>query len=337
MNDGNKKYGKNGKKRVGIIGGAGFIGGVLLCRMDRETYDPVVIDLPEMLGGENDISSIPASIENFTEISSAVKNCYSICNLAAVHRDDVSPVSRYYDVNVKGSENVCRAAEANGIESIVFTSSVAVYGFTGEETDEEGDRKPFNHYGKSKLQAEEVYKRWQAEEPERRTLVIVRPTVVFGEGNRGNVYNLLKQIASGMFIMVGKGNNRKSMAYVENVAAFLEYVLSFGPGYYEYNYVDKPDFDMNSLVELVSETLNENGRKKSPVSFRLPYWVGYTGGAFFDLLSKITGKKYPVSAIRVKKFCSNTLFGSRYIPKTGFTPPYSLKEGLKNMIQSEFL
>ena len=84
------------------------------------------------------------------------------------------------------------------------------------------------------------------EDPKIRSLVIVRPTVVFGEGNRGNVYNLLRQIASRRFLMFGDGRNKKSMAYVENVAAFIEYSLSFKKGVHIYNYIDKPDFDMNS-------------------------------------------------------------------------------------------
>lgn len=74
--------------------------------------------------------------------------------------------------------------------------------------------------------------------------------MVFGEQNRGNVYNLLRQIASGKFIMIGSGQNRKSMAYVENVAAFIEHALGFGPGVHIYNYIDKPDFDMNTLVAI---------------------------------------------------------------------------------------
>ena len=45
---------------------------------------------------------------------------------------------------------------------------------------------PFNAYGKTKLEAENIYRAWAAEDP-LRTLVIVRPTVIFGEGNRGNV------------------------------------------------------------------------------------------------------------------------------------------------------
>ncbi len=87
--------------------------------------------------------------------------------------------------------------------------------------------------------------------------MIVRPTVVFGEQNRGNVYNLLRQIASGKFMMIGDGTNRKSMAYVENVAAFLEYSLGFENGVHIYNYIDKPDFDMNTLVSKVNKALGK--------------------------------------------------------------------------------
>ena len=48
-----------------------------------------------------------------------------------------------------------------------------------------GESNYFNDYGRTKYLAEQVYKAWQAEDPESRTLVIVRPTVIFGEGNRG--------------------------------------------------------------------------------------------------------------------------------------------------------
>ncbi len=158
-----------------------------------------------------------------------------IINLAAEYRDDVTPKSLYYDVNVKGAESVSRVAEEKGIIKIIFTSSVAVYGFAPIGTDETGALNPFNEYGRTKMLAEEVYKKWQAKEPDKRTLVIIKPTVVFGEGNRGNVYNLLKQIASRRLVMVGNGKNVKSMAYVENVAAFIEYILNFGPGVHIYN------------------------------------------------------------------------------------------------------
>ena len=104
--------------------------------------------------------------------------------------------------------------------ALVFTSSVAVYGFAAPDTDEKGPLHPFNDYGRTKMEAEEVYQEW-LKGGTGRMLTIVRPTVVFGPRNRGNVYNLLRQMASGRFAMVGSGKNVKSMAFVENVASFL--------------------------------------------------------------------------------------------------------------------
>ena len=131
--------------------------------------------------------------------------------------------------------------------------------------------------------------------------------------------------------MVGKGYNKKSMAYVENVAAFLEHLLSFNKKYLVCNYVDKPDFDMNTLVETVYSSL---GRKYSGIHF--PLWLGIAGASVFDLLSKITGKKFPISVIRVKKFCSDSHFTSSIISETGYIPPVKIKGALEETIKFEF-
>ena len=50
-----------------------------------------------------------------------------IINLAAEHKDNVLPVSKYDDVNVRGAKNVCDAATKFGIDTIIFTSSVAMW------------------------------------------------------------------------------------------------------------------------------------------------------------------------------------------------------------------
>ncbi len=203
--------------------------------------------------------------------------------MAAEHRDDVRPLSLYVDVNVGGAKNICTVAREKGVQTIIFTSTVAVYGFSPIGTDESGIIAPFNDYGRTKYEAEQVFKAWQAEVPTERTLVIIRPTVVFGEQNRGNVYNLLRQIASGKFVMVGNGENRKSMAYVENVAAFIEYAMSFKPGIHIYNFIDKPDFTMNRLVANVNRIL---GRSEK-IGIRLPFALGYIVGKGFDLVAAL--------------------------------------------------
>ncbi len=315
-------------KGVAVIGGAGFLGTrVCACFKKRNiVHSKFDIDL-----SNKEKNSIYCDVENVDSLEK-IKGFDAIINLAAIHHDDVRPPSRYDDVNVQGAKNVCEAACKQGVHKIIFTSSVAIYGFAPADTDESGKPNFFNDYGRTKYLAEQIYKDWQEEDKENRTLVIVRPTVIFGEGNRGNVYNLLKQIASKKFVMFGNGSNIKSMAYVENVAAFLEHSLSFKPGLHIYNYIDKPDLSMNSLV---SESRKILFGKKN-VGKRLPAFIGITIGYLADFFTKITNKNLPVSSIRVKKFMSTTQFDSSF-EETGFKPPVTLEEGLAKTIVYEFL
>lgn len=314
---------------LAIIGGSGFIGSRLASLLRCHGVSFKIIDIKE---SENFPDAYCyGDVTKETSLVDALGDTTCIINLAAEHKDNVHPISRYYDVNVKGAENVCAAAEQLGIEHIVFTSSVAVYGFVEKETGEDGEFHPFNDYGKSKLEAEHVYDAWQANDADR-TLVTIRPTVVFGENNRGNVYNLFRQIASGKFLMIGAGNNQKSMAYVENIAAFLKFVTTFESGRHVFNYIDKPDFTMNELTDVICTALH---RKKNNI--RIPYAVGITGGYCLDLLSKITGKEFPVSSIRVKKFCARTQFKSNNISATDFKAPVTLEQGIANTVRHEFL
>jgi nucleoside-diphosphate-sugar epimerase len=314
---------------IALIGGSGFVGTRLCKRLLDAGHEVRILD-------KNDSISYPQlRVEaDVRDIESLVKNLSGIeivINLAAEHRDDVSPKSLYDDVNVTGAENVCIACTQMGIKKIIFTSSVAVYGFAPLGTDETGKINYFNDYGRTKWLAEEKYRNWLKESSDH-SLTIIRPTVIFGEQNRGNVYNLLKQIASGLFPMVGNGKNLKSMAYVENVAAFIEHCLSNTEGEHLFNYIDKPDFDMNTLVGEIHKTL---GKEKK--LFHWPYWLGLFGGYCFDVLALITRKKLAISSIRVKKFCADTLFNAENIKKTNFIPPVSLKEGLRKTIQYEFV
>jgi len=314
---------------IAIVGGSGFIGTRLSLRLSQsEKLFQIVDKAPSSFFPERVLS---ADIRQPISISFS-QEPIALINLAAEHRDDVRPLSLYDEVNVDGARNVCDLARAKGIYKIIFTSSVAVYGFAPLGTNESGVITPFNDYGRTKWEAEQVYKQWQAEDPQNRTLVIVRPTVVFGERNRGNVFNLLRQIASGKFIMVGDGLNRKSMAYVENVAAFLEHSLDFKPGVHIYNYTDKPDFTMNALVTHVNKLL----ARSSEIKFRLPFSLGFLIGSSFDLAAKITGKKFPISAIRVKKFCANSVYESA-IESTGFIPPVPLMDAIAKTVRFEFI
>lgn len=316
------------KKKLTIIGGSGFVGTNLCKQLQLKGYDFEIIDLKMSkdfyqkckIGDVRDLQSLRRTISGSI-----------VVNLAAMHRDDLSDNNEYFLTNVKGAQNVAEICSEKGIEKIIFTSTVAVYGFSNSETDENGNIEPFNEYGQTKFDAEEKLRSWQKEG--RNSLIIVRPTVIFGEGNRGNVFNLLNQIASGKFIMVGEGKNIKSMAYIENIAAFLESCIRSHKRYSVYNYVDKPDMTMNELVSLVRFRL----RGKQNVGLRIPYWLGITLGYIFDFFSYILNRKFLISVIRVKKFILSTQFKSNISSLNDFVPPFSLEEGIERTLRYEFI
>lgn len=316
--------------KIAIIGGSGFVGTRLIDLLKQNNYDLLNIDkqkshfFPE-------VTTI-ADVRDKEALTHLLKETDMVVLLAAEHRDDVSPISKYYDVNVTGMQNTLAAMEANGITRIIFTSSVAVYGLNKKNPKEEHPKDPFNHYGKSKWLAEMELEKWYTNHPQW-NINILRPTVIFGERNRGNVYNLLRQISSNKFWMVGKGENKKSMAYVGNIVAFIKFLIEQkNNGYNIYNYVDKPDFSTNELVNHVSQVL-----KKHIPATHFPYWLGMLGGYGFDVLAWITRKKLTISSIRVKKFCANTQFDATKVSESNFKAPYSLKEGLARTLEFEFV
>tara|TARA_B100000427_G_scaffold327716_1_gene339101 strand:- start:1846 stop:2811 length:966 start_codon:yes stop_codon:yes gene_type:complete len=314
--------------KISILGGSGFLGNSLVKLLEKRNLNYVACDISVP---ENTKHAINLDVESETSLNQ-LEGTKILINLAAEHHDNVFPVSRYDDVNVEGARKICDAARRLNIKQIIFTSSVAVYGFAPPETDETGEINYFNDYGRTKFLAENIYKEWFLEDTESRSLTIVRPTVIFGEGNRGNVYNLLNQISSKRFVIFGDGKNYKSMAYVENVASFLEHCLTLNSGFNLFNYSDKPDMNMNDLVKLA----RKNILGKDNLGIHLPRFLGLFLASIFDVFSFFMRKNLPISKIRVKKFMETTQFSSSEIKKTDFKPKISLEEGLIRTIEYEF-
>lgn len=122
------------------------------------------------------------------------------------------------------------------------------------------------------------------------------------------------------------------MTYVENVAAFIEYAMGFKSGVHIYNFIDKPDFTMNSLVANVNRIL---GRPEK-IGLRLPFAMGYMIGKGFDLVGALFGKRFAISSIRVRKFCANSVYNTD-INQTGFIPPVPLEQALAQTVRYEFV
>jgi nucleoside-diphosphate-sugar epimerase len=138
---------------VTVIGGSGFIGTYLCKRLAEKSVSFEIIDLKksELFPERTKI----ADIRDIHSLRKAVSGAV-IVHLAALHRDDVKDTIQYYETNVDGTRNVCAVAAEKGVSNVVFTSTVAVYGFAPPETGEDGAIVPFNDYERSKYQAEGI-------------------------------------------------------------------------------------------------------------------------------------------------------------------------------------
>jgi nucleoside-diphosphate-sugar epimerase len=317
------------QSRCVIIGGSGFIGTRLAARFERAKRDYIIADInPSVRFPEK---FIPVDVRSRADLIRVLRPDDIVLNLAAVHRDDVRPLSRYSETNIGGAEVLTEVCNSVGVKHIIFTSSAAVYGRQEGAVDESCLCNPWNEYGRTKMLAEKAFEAWYHDRDEGRTLTILRPTVVFGGGNRGNVFLLLEQLSRPRFVMIGSGQNIKSMAYVNNVAAALEWATHLGQGFRVYNYVDEPSLQIHELVTIVRRAL---GLSESP-ALTIPRGAAMFIGYAADLISRPLGRRFPVSAIRVKKFTESSVFSAKSIRHSGFVPQVSLVSALTEVVTHE--
>lgn len=242
-------------------------------------------------------------------------------HLAAVHFDFQTS---FYQTNVDGTLNVIEALLH--CRKWIFYSSVATYGDSTLTRDESSSQEPTNDYGKSKLLMEEaIFEKFRSESLKGQ-IVIVRPGVVYGEWNFGNVFNLMW--LSSRFLPIGLSSNPiKSMAYVKNLVASTLFALEKAEDGIPlvYNYVDYDQLGTKDLLRLIGKA---NGSKPLYIPFRFVLGVSH----ILNLPFKILGKDFLASPMRVKKFAQPTHFKADKIRELGFEQPVEPKEAVKRTI-----
>jgi len=309
-----------------LTGGSGFIGSHFHKCLPNEHL--VNLDLTEPTF-PHQATFLKGDIRKEEDVMDAVRNrdITTIISLAAKHHDFGIGHDEYFDTNEEGTAVLCKAASAHHIKNIIFFSSVAVYGLRDETSEESMTPIPDSPYGASKLAGEKVLKNWAAEDKSR-SVVIVRPTITFGSNNVANMHNLIRQIDSGLYFHLGKADNIKSIAYVENVVkAVLFLKARMTRGVSIYNYADEPQLSTRQIGEVIAQALDKKIRLTVPKS------LGVMMGLPFDLLIKLTGKNLPISTARIKKLGTPTHHSARKIFSEGFTPDYTTIDGLVKMVE----
>ena len=248
-----------------------------------------------------------------------------IFNLAAVHRTPGHPDHEYFETNIRGAENVTAFAEKHGINKILFTSSIAPYGAAEDLKEETTLPTPNTPYGISKLVAEKIHQMWQVKD-EKRELTIVRPGIVYGKGEHGNMTRLYKGMKGHYFMYTGRKDTIKASIYVKELVLFFKYRMmdnSF-PGTDIFNCTFEPAYN----IEQICETM----KKATGLKYRIPLIPGGLLMTAATILGPIGGKKVGIHPARVKKLMVSTNICGKKLAACGYKFHYSFEDTFKDWL-----
>lgn len=314
--------------KILVIGSAGFIGRFLVKKLAGENHELVGLDVNPHPAEIHDISTCSAGdLCSRHDVSKAADGVDVIISLAAKHHDFGVSREEFFHVNETGTQILLDVASDKGVTKLIFYSTVAVYGTRVKPSTEDMEPRPDSDYGESKLAGEKLIYEWCAENS-KRSVTIIRPTVIFGPHNYANVYNLIDMIYRKKFIFIGSGDNIKSVAYVENLVDATIFLLNkINPGVEVYNYSDEPQMTIKEIVDTIYRYMPHSIPKR-----KLPLWLATSFGSIFDLMAKITGQNYPITAARMKKFATTTHHKASKIRNLGFVQKVETKEGFRRMV-----
>ena len=307
-----------------IFGGCGFIGSHVVDLL-REKYPDAKIYIADLLAdaaqSDGVISYQRVDVRNSIELQGDFGANTLVFNFAAIHRTPGHPDYAYFETNIRGAENVCDFARKHGIENIVFTSSIAPYGAAEELKTEETLPTPNTPYGISKLVAEKIHREWAAENVSRR-LSIVRPGIVFGKGENGNMTRLYKALKKRKFAYAGRKDTIKACIYVKDLVRVM---LAMGEAEGEktklYNCCYYPSF---TIEQIANTMLKATGmRRRIPFIPRKPMMAAATLCGLFG------GLGLGICPARVRKLMVSTNIDGQKLAKD-YPLSYSLEDAFRD-------
>jgi nucleoside-diphosphate-sugar epimerase len=319
-----------------IFGGTGFIGSFFANHLLNSKVVEVIylLDIESVedkyssyrkqkIGKDSKIVFLKNDVRSPVQFD-PVEDVVLIANFAAIHREPGHEDHEYYQTNLLGAENVCEWAEKIGCNQIIFTSSIAPYGPSENVTDEKSLPVPLSAYGGSKLVAEKIHQIWLEKDPKKRNLVIVRPGVVFGPGEGGNVSRLINAVIHRYFFYMGNQSTRKAGIYVKELCNamtwMLEYQKTIKQNFSLFNMTTNPGPSIKEYVEAVC-FVGGFERFIPSIPYRLLLSVSY----LIDVVARLLNIKHPFSPVRIKKLVRSNNILPTYLVNHGYQYQYSLK------------
>jgi nucleoside-diphosphate-sugar epimerase len=238
------------------------------------------------------------------------------------------PIEDYHAVNVTGTENVCRAALAQGVGRIVHVSSWKVYGMAlGEPASEQFLLRPFGEpYSITKAAGDIAVQRMIVDD--RLPAVIIRPGTFFGPGDQLNFGRIADRLRVGRGITVGRGDNVLPLVYVTDVVQGLLLALDRKHAVGQaYNITNDRPLTQQQLLDAIAYEIGAR-----PPRIHVPYQALYAAGSAAEKLAILTRSRHqPVlTRLGVKTFGTDNRHAiDKARRELGYQPMVDLRDGVR--------
>ncbi|HUW25572.1 MAG TPA: SDR family oxidoreductase [Gallionella sp.] len=301
-----------------VTGANGFVGRPLCAKLLRRGQSVCAAVRSAGTQVENIEVVQVGLINGKTDWTDALRDIDVVIHLAArvhvMHDNTDDPLAEFRRVNTVGTECLARSAAASGVKRLVYVSSIKVNGEEtpdGQSYSEQDVPAPQDPYGISKWEAEQALHRVVQETG--LEVVIVRPTLVYGPGVKGNFTQMMRAVAHGIPLPFAASHNQRDLIYVGNLvdaliacathpaAAGQTYLVSDG------EFISTPD-----LLRCLADEMGVPSRV-----FPFP-------AALLKLAGKLTGK-----SAQIERLLGSLRVDSGKIRRElGWQPPYTLEQGL---------
>ena len=302
-----------------ITGGTGFIGSHLLPELHKRNLGIVLAirdHLSNKLNPDHKAVKI-GEIDKSTDWTEPLQGIDTVIHLAArshqLNDQALDPEAEFLRINCEGTKALVKQAIASGVKHFIFISSIGAMTTLSEQVlTEESPCHPDSPYGRSKLKAEQALIKLCQDSPI--TWTILRPTLVYGAGNPGNMERLMNLIKTGFPLPLGAIKNRKSFLYVGNLVDAIITCLDH-PNAKNQTFIvsDGEDLSTTELINRLGKALN-----KSPLLLPVP-------PNLLRLATKILGK----ADIGDRLLGSLQVDSSKIRQTLDWKRPYTVDQGLQ--------